>query len=118
MKKTVLLSLTASLFILACHKKTVPEKTAVQQPAPQVSQQAPVAQQSTTTQPAATDASLAELGKTVLSTKCTKCHGLKNPGDFTAQRWDGILKSMIPKAKLTDDEAKQVTAYVLANAKP
>jgi polyhydroxyalkanoate synthesis regulator phasin len=33
------------------------------------------------------------------------------------QQWDNILKSMIPKAKLNDDEAKQVAAYVMEHAK-
>ncbi|HEU4573571.1 MAG TPA: hypothetical protein VFS36_01110 [Chitinophagaceae bacterium] len=108
MKKTILLSLTAAVFMLACHKKTVPEKTVLQ-----------TDQSSQTTQPTAdaTAGALVEQGKTVFSEKCNKCHALKNPADFTAQQWNGILKSMAPKAKLTDDQTKQVMAYVLANAK-
>jgi hypothetical protein len=42
---------------------------------------------------------------------------LKPVDNFTADRWNNILKAMIPKAKLTDAEAEQVTAYVMANAK-
>ena len=42
---------------------------------------------------------------------------LKNTGDFTEAQWDGILKAMAPKAKLSGDETKQVEAYIKANAK-
>ena len=56
-------------------------------------------------------------GKNVFVTKCGKCHALKNTGDYTANQWDGILKAMAPKAKLSGDETRQVEAYIKANAK-
>lgn len=56
-------------------------------------------------------------GQVVYETKCTRCHALKVVDLYTPQRWDGILKIMVPKAKLTESEAGQVTAYVRANAK-
>lgn len=70
--------------------------------------------------PTAADAAHADMataGKTIYTTRCAKCHAAKDVTAYTSERWDGILKSMIPKAHLNDDEAKQVTAYVKANAK-
>jgi cytochrome c553 len=57
------------------------------------------------------------LGKTVYETKCGRCHALKKTDNYSAERWKEVLVNMIPKAKLNEDEAKQVTAYVNANAK-
>lgn len=58
-----------------------------------------------------------EKGKTVFVTKCGNCHGLKNPGDYTIDQWNNILKVEMPKANLDNKEADQVTAYLHANAK-
>ncbi len=62
-------------------------------------------------------AAMVAQGKTVYETRCNKCHGLKTVNNYTAQNWDGILKSMAPKAHLNQAETDQVTAYVKANAK-
>ena len=58
-----------------------------------------------------------ENGKTVFVTKCGGCHALKNPGDYTMDQMNIILKTEIPKAKLSSKEAEEVTAYLLANTK-
>jgi len=58
-----------------------------------------------------------ENGKTVFVTKCGGCHALKNPGDYTMDQMNTILKTEIPKAKLSSKEADEVTAYLLANTK-
>jgi mono/diheme cytochrome c family protein len=58
-----------------------------------------------------------EAGHTVYTAKCGRCHGLKDPGNYTAERWEPILKAMAPKAKLSEEETAQVRAYVQANAK-
>ena len=58
-----------------------------------------------------------EQGKTVFVTKCSGCHALKNPGDYTVDQMNTILKAEIPKAKLSSKEADEVTAYLLANTK-
>ena len=59
----------------------------------------------------------AETGKTVYTTRCGRCHNLKPVEKYTAEQWDKILISMIPKARLSEKESNDVTAYVLANAK-
>ena len=56
-------------------------------------------------------------GRAIYIGKCIKCHTAKAVDEFTAERWDGILRSMIPKAKLNFVEASQVTAYVKAHSK-
>ena len=104
MKKALALCTFILIIAAACHKKAVPSTT------------------QTTTEPAptavvSTDPVVIEAGHAIFTTKCTKCHALKVVGDYTTDRWAGILKSMIPKAKLDDTEAAQVTAYAMANAK-
>lgn len=69
--------------------------------------------------PAAPDANaaLVAAGQTVYTNRCGRCHNLKPVEAYTPAAWENILKSMIPKAKLNEEESKQVTAYVMANAK-
>src|SRR5437588_7678176 len=97
MKKTLIITVL-TLAVFACHRKTAASAEAIK----------------------AKDenAALVEQGKTIYTAKCGKCHGLKNTANYTADRWTNILKAMIPKAKLNEAEAHQVTAYVMANAKP
>lgn len=57
------------------------------------------------------------VGKSLMETKCGKCHVLFEPTDFTAQDWEQILKSMIPKARLTGRDAELVKEYIIRNAK-
>lgn len=56
------------------------------------------------------------IGKTVFISRCGKCHDLPLPEQFTAQRWEGILSYMIPKARLNNEQGVHVTAYLKANA--
>jgi hypothetical protein len=56
-------------------------------------------------------------GKVIYTGKCSRCHDMKEPSAYTAERWPSILKSMIPKAKLNTEQANQLTAYVMANTK-
>jgi cytochrome c5 len=58
-----------------------------------------------------------DAGKLVYNAKCTTCHGAKTVSAYTFNQWEGILKSMVPKAKLSADEENQVVAYIKANAK-
>lgn len=58
-----------------------------------------------------------EQGKTIFTGNCAKCHKLKEPGSRTPEQWNKVLKRMIPKAKLSDDDGKLVRAYLIANSK-
>lgn len=57
-------------------------------------------------------------GKAIYVAKCGKCHNLKEPSRGNMEEWTKWIGRMAPKAKLTDDEKAQVTAYVSVNAKP
>lgn len=58
-----------------------------------------------------------EEGKTIWEGKCARCHKLYSPGSYTVHKWESILVRMNPKAKLNQDEAGKVRAYILTNAK-
>lgn len=110
MKKSILLTAVLAVVIIACHKKGVPtvaDRTV--QPEPPASPTAPVV--------AAHTAADLEAGKVIYETKCIRCHAAKPVETYTAERWAGILRSMIPKARLDSAQKMQVTAYVNTNAK-
>jgi len=117
MKKILILSLVITIIALACSRKTVSTKEPV---IPQreasitpIINNAPIV----TSPTVATDEATISQGKTVFEAKCARCHGLKNVSNYTQQRWDGILRTMAPRARLTETETQQVAAYVKANAK-
>ncbi|MBS1653407.1 MAG: hypothetical protein JSU05_01070 [Bacteroidetes bacterium] len=116
--KIITLSLVCAITAVACNKKMHPS-VAKTEPAtePVTTPVQPTAPTAPVTEVKPEDAALISQGKSVYEAKCGKCHALKVVDVYTAQRWEGILKMMIPKAKLTEDEAAQVTAYVNANAK-
>jgi cytochrome c2 len=58
-----------------------------------------------------------EQGKTIFTGNCAKCHKLKEPGSRTPEQWEKVLKRMIPKAKLSEEDGKLVKAYLIANSK-
>lgn len=58
-----------------------------------------------------------DAGKTIFIGNCARCHGLKTPESRTPEQWDKVLKRMIPKAKLNEEDGKLVKAYLLTNAK-
>jgi uncharacterized membrane protein len=112
MKKLLSALLILSLIVIACNKKTV----ATKENAINASTETPSVETSKSNAEVA-DASFVAAGKTIYETKCTRCHSTKPTASYTAYRWDGILKLMAPKAKLTGAETQQVSAYVRANAK-
>lgn len=56
-------------------------------------------------------------GKTIFLGSCGKCHDLVEPEERTVSKWERVLPRMSKKAKLEDDQAGKVRAYVLAHAK-
>ena len=96
MKKAIVIVVLV-LIVFACHRKTVVTAESAGNNA----------------EPSA----LVQKGKTIYTTGCTKCHGVKPVNHYTANRWKKILNSMVPKAKLSQEETDQVTAYVMAYAK-
>jgi cytochrome c5 len=104
MKATIIILIIA-VIVFACHRKTVASSDNI------------VISNKTNNETKAANPEVASAGQTVYTNRCGRCHGLKKTENYTVQQWDNILKSMIPKAKLNDDEAKQVAAYVMEHAK-
>src|SRR5258706_2598444 len=107
--KKIVVSFSGVLLILACHKRAVPEITSrtTSRPAPRSSVQ-PTVENS----PEAIAA-----GKIIFETRCNCCHDLKVVDGYTPERWISILQIMTPRARLNEEQAKQVRSYVMANAK-
>ncbi|HMT74840.1 MAG TPA: hypothetical protein PKA77_12290 [Chitinophagaceae bacterium] len=50
--------------------------------------------------------------------KCSACHKLHNPNEYTAVKWKPILAEMFAKAKLTEDDSKLlISNYLVAKSK-
>lgn len=102
--KAAIATLILSIIVFACHRKTLASSDNITI--------------SNTSAPAKTSNEVpVSVGQSVYTSRCGRCHGLKKVENYTSQQWDKILKSMVPKAKLNDEEAKQVTAYVMEHAK-
>lgn len=57
-------------------------------------------------------------GKKIYIQRCTKCHSMKDPANYTVQQWELILVKMFVKARLSDEDDKTVIRnYVIANSK-
>jgi hypothetical protein len=56
-------------------------------------------------------------GKMVFTNRCGRCHGLPEPGLYSIDRWETIMASMAPKARLSKADRVHVTAWAQANAK-
>lgn len=97
--------LILAIIVFACHRKTVASSDNI------------IISNKTDTETKVANPEVASAGQTVYTNRCGRCHYLKTVQDYTTQQWTNILKSMIPKAKLNDDEAKQITAYVMEHAK-
>jgi mono/diheme cytochrome c family protein len=100
MKRTLTIVLIFTLLIVACSRKITPSTAKTEQAQPAVAEDVTIV-----------------TGKTLFVERCGRCHGLKKVEDYSLTEWEHIMKSMAPKAKLTELETQQVTAYVNANAK-
>ncbi len=109
MKKIILLSVTAMIVLAACTKKATPASSTSSTTTTDA-----VKTETEIKQPAA---DLAVQGKGIYDTKCQRCHQGKQAANYTSVQWESILEKMAPRAKLTEEETKQVHAYVMAHAK-
>lgn len=55
-------------------------------------------------------------GGALFTNNCDKCHKLFEPESRDAEKWNEVLKRMIPKAKLNYEEGKLVRAYIIAHS--
>lgn len=134
MKKLLIAPLFIAAILVACSKKVVPdtgakpdtktEETKVEtaktkteaEIKAELEEKAKVEQAE---KPAAPTPVMTDMdhGKAIYSSKCNSCHAMKTIGNYSFFQWQSILRSMVPKAKLSGDEERQVTAYIKANAK-
>ena len=129
--KKILSAFVLMVLVWGCAKKITPANTNVTS-APSKTETAPAESSNkgegveptnpeagTLTAPKETevDAAAVAAGQSIYKAKCGTCHALKSTGDFTAQRWIGIMDAMAPNARLTDIEKANVYTYVKANAK-
>lgn len=57
-------------------------------------------------------------GYKLYKSKCSGCHGLHSPEEYTAAQWNKNLEEMFPKAKLSDDASKSlIRDYLYAKSK-
>lgn len=111
--KHVLIFIAAGLIVFGCAKKMVPA-TSGAAPATEITKM-PDEVKVAATDPANNPASVA--GAKTYEAKCGRCHGLKDPAQWTAEEWVPIMKSMAPKARLDSTERANVTIYVQTHAK-
>jgi hypothetical protein len=55
--------------------------------------------------------------KALYSKRCSACHALHKPTEFTANQWPTILKTMTKNAALQPEQAALVTQYLQAHAR-
>lgn len=104
MKKIILLLIVTIGILQACSKKAMPtiSDRTTDPPKPE----SPVAN---------VKPDLA-IGQRVFTNQCGKCHDLPDPAKYTAERWDGILRTMIPRAGINRVQEVHVTEYIKTNA--
>jgi mono/diheme cytochrome c family protein len=114
MMKKLLTVAALAVFVAACSHKNAPTTSTGSG-----NTSSTTTTTTTTTTSTSANTALIEAGHAVYTdrTKCARCHGAKDVTAYTPERWTGILKAMVPKAKLSETETEQVTAYVMANAK-
>ena len=103
MYKIALIFLLSALF--ACQRKAIPvitERKDAPSPKPVLVKETIVADTAA--------------GRQIFMARCGRCHGLPDPIQYTAKRWETILASMIPRSRINKEQALHLTAFVNTNA--
>ena len=109
--KKVFVIIFVAVAVVACSRKTTPPAEII------ISNEQKVSNNKSEIAVTNTNTGETSAGKSIYTTRCGRCHALKPVDKYKTTEWENILKIMIPKAKLTDAEAKEVTAYVMEHAK-
>ena len=56
-------------------------------------------------------------GRTLYINKCGSCHNLHLPEQYTQKQWLKVMPEMQKKSKITDEETKQITDFLLVRSK-
>ncbi len=57
-------------------------------------------------------------GRTLYINHCGSCHNLHLPEQFTQAHWEKVMPEMKRKTKISEEEAKLISSFVLARCKP
>lgn len=105
MKKTIAVTLILLIVIVSCQKKAMPV----------------ISERTSAPDKPRTDTGMIvpdiDRGKMVFTNRCGRCHGLPEPGLYSVDRWETIMASMAPKARLSKADRVHVTAWAQTNAK-
>ena len=107
MKKPALLIILCLAIFISCQKKGVPVITERKTEPPRQNAAMPVNE---------TIAPDTSAGRSIFQASCARCHDLPEPGRYTFSRWEGILSSMMPKARLNNEQKIHITAWLKAKA--
>jgi hypothetical protein len=55
------------------------------------------------------------LGHRIFVNRCGRCHSIPLPGQLNIAGWDKILPVMMPRARLNNEEALHVRAWIFSN---
>ncbi|MBQ0151275.1 MAG: cytochrome C [Chryseobacterium sp.] len=95
MKKILVASSVIAILAASCTPKAAATATAT--PTPIKSTEAQIAQ-----------------GKIAFENSCGRCHKLPDPASHNSVQWVGIMNSMAPKAKLTEEQHQWVYDYIVS----
>lgn len=56
-------------------------------------------------------------GRTLYINKCGSCHNLHLPEQYTQKQWLKVMPEMQKRAKVTDEESKQIIDFLLVRSK-
>ena len=55
-----------------------------------------------------------ERSRALYVTRCSSCHSLNDPRDYTAEEWPGWMQKMARKAKINSEQERQILLFILA----
>jgi cytochrome c5 len=55
-----------------------------------------------------------ETGRRLLAARCTSCHALEPIADYSVAEWQANVRRMTRRAKLSEDEVREITTYLVA----
>jgi hypothetical protein len=104
MKISSLLLLFSLLIIGACHKKGIPEMTDRNAPPPKTGFVYP---------PRETVAPDTATGRRLYAVRCVRCHDAPDVTKYTMERWDKILPTMLPRARMDNEQSLHIRSWIL-----
>lgn len=115
--KKIISVFVAAMVLTACSKKSTPTASPSATTAPAARSMSEDEVPAAPAVAKAGDDDLTAAGKEIYMAKCNKCHGYKDPGNYSRERWVPIMDKMAVKSNLSASEKSSVLMYVQAHAK-